>query len=110
MDELWQHEGARSRITLLAVGDEGAFLELQQTLVPVPQKTPPEQLRYHHTGIREVALEVEDIDGWFDKVVSTGFQPQTDYVWEIVGFGRTFLFPDPDCNLVQLWERPKVTA
>jgi catechol 2,3-dioxygenase-like lactoylglutathione lyase family enzyme len=110
MDELWQYEGARSRLTLLAVGDEGSFLELQQTLEPVPEKTPRERLGYHHTGIREVAFEVERIDDWFDKVVAAGFEPQTDYVWEIVGLGRTFLFFDPDGNLVQLWEKAKAPA
>jgi catechol 2,3-dioxygenase-like lactoylglutathione lyase family enzyme len=110
MDQLFQHEGARARTTLLAVGDEGAFLELQQTLVPVPDKTPPEHLRYKHTGIREVALEVDGIDDWFERVVAAGFEPTTEFVWEIVGFGRSFLFPDPDGNLVQLWEMPGLPA
>jgi catechol 2,3-dioxygenase-like lactoylglutathione lyase family enzyme len=104
MNELWQYEGARSRCVLLAV-EGAAFLELQQTLVPAPENVPPENLRYHHTGFRELAFEVDDIDAWFEKITSAGHEPTSKQVWTIVGKGRSFLFPDPDGNLIQLWQR-----
>jgi catechol 2,3-dioxygenase-like lactoylglutathione lyase family enzyme len=105
MDRIWDYRGARSRVVLLT-SEEGAMLELQQSLAPPVQSTPAENLRYWHTGIHELGLQVSDIDDWFKTVRDAGYETQTEEVWEIVGMGRSFLFYDPDWNLIQLWENP----
>jgi hypothetical protein len=43
------------------------------------------------------------VDAWFEKIKAAGYEPQTDYVWTI-GSLRSFLFYDPDGNLIQLIE------
>lgn len=107
VDALWEREGARSRSVILH-SSGGSMLELQQPLAPEPVRTPPENLRYAHTGIHELALEVSGIDGWFEKVTGAGYEAHgVKEVWDVGRQGRTFLFSDPDGNLVQLWETPK---
>ncbi|MGE0861139.1 MAG: VOC family protein [Gammaproteobacteria bacterium] len=103
LDDIFKVEGARSKMVLLA-SDDGALIELQQCEVPSIQKTPPENLRYGHTGIHELGLVVEDIDGWFAKVRAAGYETQTEYVWTCANIGRSFLFYDADGNMIQLWE------
>lgn len=105
LDDIFGVKGARSR-TVLLTSPEGAMIELQQPEVPKIQKTPPENLRYGHTGIHELGLLVKDIDAWFEKVRAAGYKTQTDYVWDCANIGRSFLFYDQDGNLIQLWESP----
>jgi catechol 2,3-dioxygenase-like lactoylglutathione lyase family enzyme len=104
VDALWEYEGARSR-TVILFSSGGSMLELQQPLIPKPARTPPKRLRYADTGIHEMGLEVAGIDEWFDKIRAAGYEVHgVDGVWEIGGRARTFLFYDPDGNLIQLWE------
>ena len=103
LDDIFKVKGARSKMVLLA-SDEGALIELQQCEMPLIEKTPPEKLRYGHTGIHELGLQVENIDAWFDKVRAAGYRTQTDYVWTCASIGRSFLFYDADGNMIQLWE------
>ncbi|MSR15547.1 MAG: VOC family protein [Gammaproteobacteria bacterium] len=103
LDDIFKVKGARSKMILL-MSDEGALIELQECEVPAIAKTPPENLRYGHTGIHELGLQVENIDGWFDKIKGAGYQMQTDYVWACASIGRSFLFYDADGNMIQLWE------
>lgn len=105
LEDIFGVKDARSR-TVLLTSPEGAMIELQQPEVPKIQKTPPENLRYGHTGIHELGLLVKDIDTWFDKVRAAGYRTQTDYVWDCASIGRSFLFYDQDGNLIQLWESP----
>lgn len=105
LDDIFKVKGARSKMALLS-SPEGALIELQQCEVPDIQKTPPENLRYGHTGIHELGLLVEDIDGWFRKVREAGYETQTDYVWQCANIGRSFLFYDDDGNMIQMWEQP----
>ncbi len=105
LEDIFGVKGARSR-TVLLTSPDGAMIELQQPEVPKIQKTPPENLRYGHTGIHELGLLVKDIDAWFDKVRAAGYRTQTDYVWDCASIGRSFLFYDQDGNLIQLWESP----
>jgi hypothetical protein len=102
IDEIWGVEGARSRCVVLA-SDEGAIIELQQSLHPPVTKTPPQMLGYSTTGLHELGLLVDDIDGWFARIRSAGYETQTQYVWANAE-GRSFLFYDQDHNLIQLWE------
>lgn len=103
LDDIFGAAGSRSR-AVLARGDGGALLELQQVEVPAVTRTPDRYLRYTGTGITELALGVADIDGWFERVRAAGYETQTDYVWEYAGLGRSFLFYDPDGALIQLCE------
>ncbi|NMO04688.1 VOC family protein [Gordonia sp. TBRC 11910] len=105
LDDIFKVEGSKSRMVLLAPPEvDGTFLEFQQPLNPPVQRKPKETLRYAHTGISELGFEVTDIDQWFEKVRSAGYETQTEYVWEAGGIVRSFLFYDPDGNMVQLCE------
>jgi len=106
LDDIFKVKGARSKMVLLT-SDEGALIELQQCENPLIQKTPPENLRYGHTGFHELGLLVRDIDGWFEKIRSAGYETQTEYVWTCANIGRSFLFYDTDGNMIQLWEHSK---
>lgn len=106
LEDIFGVKGARSRMVMLA-SPEGAMIELEQPEVPKIQKTPPENLRYEHTGIHEICLLITDIDSWFKKIQTAGYKTQTEYVWDCADTGRSFLFYDQDDNLIQLWERPK---
>ena len=106
LDDIFKVKGALSKMVLLT-SDEGALIELQQCENPNIQKTPPENLRYGHTGFHELGLLVTDIDGWFDKVRAAGFSTQTEYVWPCANIGRSFLFYDADGNMIQLWEHTR---
>lgn len=100
LDDIFGATGATSRMALLTSRD-GAMIELQQPITPQVEPTPPENLRYHHTGIHEVAFLVEDIDEWFDRVRAAGYQTNTDYVWTWAVNGKSFLFYDDDGNMIQ---------
>ena len=106
LDDIFKVKGARSKMVLLT-SDEGALIELQECENPGIQKTPPENLRYGHTGFHELGLLVTDIDGWFEKVRTAGFKTQTEYVWPCANIGRSFLFYDADGNMIQLWEHTR---
>jgi catechol 2,3-dioxygenase-like lactoylglutathione lyase family enzyme len=103
-DDIFGETGSRMRGTLLT-SPGGAMIELQNPRAWDVAPTPPENLRYRHTGMHELAFEVDDLDAWFDKIRAAGFKPTTEYVWG-AGTGRTFLFPDPEGNLIQLWQSP----
>jgi catechol 2,3-dioxygenase-like lactoylglutathione lyase family enzyme len=103
LDDIFKVKGARSKMALLA-SKEGALIELQQCEVPKIQRTPPENLRYGHTGFHELGLLVDDIDGFFAKVRAAGYQTQTEYVWQCADIGRSFLFYDKEGNMIQIWQ------
>lgn len=103
LDDIFKIKGAKSKMALLSSAD-GAFIELQECINPQIEKTPEENLRYGHTGIHELGLLVDDIDGWFEKVRAAGYRTQTEYVWTCANLGRSFLFFDHDGNMIQLWE------
>lgn len=104
LDDIFKVKGARSKMALLSSA-EGAMIELQECETPAIQKTPPENLRYGHTGIHELGLAVDDIDFWFNKVREAGYETQTEYVWKCASLGRSFLFYDADGNMIQMWEQ-----
>jgi len=103
LDDIFKVKGARSKMALLASA-EGALIELQECEVPAIEKTPPEKLRYGHTGFHELGLVVDDIDAFFEKVRAAGYETQTEYVWTCADIGRSFLFYDDDGNMIQIWE------
>ena len=103
MEDIWGMKGPRTKLALLS-SPGGALLELQEAVNPPIQKTPVEYLNYYHTGMRELAFQVDGIDGWFEKVRKAGFKTQTDYVWSFGDASRSFLFYDHDHHLIQLWE------
>ena len=103
LDDIFKVRGARSKMALLNSA-EGALIELQECENPAIRSTPPENLRYGHTGFHELGLLVDDIDGWFEKVRAAGYETQTEYVWQCASIGRSFLFYDDDGNMIQMWE------
>jgi catechol 2,3-dioxygenase-like lactoylglutathione lyase family enzyme len=103
LDDIFKVNGARSRVAVVT-SDEGAQIELQEPSWPNVSVTPPERQRYADTGVHELALTVKDIDGFFDKVRAHGFETQTDYVWSSSTRGRSFIFYDPEGNMIQMWE------
>jgi catechol 2,3-dioxygenase-like lactoylglutathione lyase family enzyme len=104
LDDVFRIKNAKAVFAMI-VSDGGAMLELTQPIVPKVEKTPSNMLRYENTGIHELGLEVTDIDAWFDKIRAAGYETQTDYIWNASTFGRTFLFYDPEGNMIQLFER-----
>lgn len=103
LDDIFKVKNARSKMALLSSA-EGALIELQECERPPIQRTPPENLRYAHTGIHELGLLVDDIDRWFRAVRAAGYETQTEYVWDCASIGRSFLFYDKDGNMIQLWQ------
>ena len=103
LDDIFKVKGARSKMALLS-SHEGALIELQECENPQIQRTPPEHLRYAHTGFHELGLVCEDIDAFFAKVRAAGYETQTEYIWQCGNFGRSFLFYDNDGNMIQIWE------
>jgi catechol 2,3-dioxygenase-like lactoylglutathione lyase family enzyme len=91
LDDLWKVRGARSKMGWLR-SSEGAMIELQQCESPKMQRTPPENLRYSHTGIHEIGLQVDNVDEWFARIREHGYETTTDYVWSVGDFAKSFLF------------------
>ncbi len=104
LDDIFGVDGARSEMALLTSPD-GAMIELQCPIAPKIERTPPQNLRYGHTGIHELGFQVEDIDGWFERIRAAGYQTQTDCVWPWAVNGKSFLFYDQDGNLIQFCEQ-----
>ena len=103
MDDLYKVKNARGRVAAMA-SKSGALIELLQPENPKVVATPPGNLRYAHTGIHELALAVDDIDAFWDKVVAAGYETQTSYIWTCADMGRTFIFYDRDGNMIQIWQ------
>jgi catechol 2,3-dioxygenase-like lactoylglutathione lyase family enzyme len=104
MDDIVKVKGAKFE-NLILMSQDGAMMEINRSIVPETRISPKADLGYDKTGIRELGLEVEDIDQWFERVRLAGYETQTEYVWEAGPFGRSFLFYDQDHNLIQLFER-----
>ncbi len=105
LDDIFKTAGASSRLVLLA-SPTGAYLELEEPRVPSVQTTPSEGRRYGWTGIQELAFQVDDLDHWWNAIRDAGYETQTDYIWEVARGSRSFLFYDPDGNMIQLVEEP----
>ena len=104
LDDIWKTKGARSKMAWLR-SSGGAMIELQECENPKVQRTPPENLRYAHTGIHELGLQVDDADYWFERVRSAGYETTSEYVWTAGDFGKSFLFYDSDGNIIQIWQQ-----
>jgi catechol 2,3-dioxygenase-like lactoylglutathione lyase family enzyme len=102
LDDIFHMKDCKVRSVLLK-SSEGSYLELLQPLSPPVRTLSPEQCRFPYTGIKELGLEVENIDAWFARIKAAGYETQTDYVWATVTF-RSFQFFDADGNQVQLCE------
>lgn len=101
LDDIFQVNGAKSRMIIMA-SKEGTLIELEQAIVPKVQKVPKEQLRYGYVGFSELAFQVDDIEKWFERIKTSEYELQTDYIWAAGGIVRSFIFYDPDGNMVQL--------
>jgi catechol 2,3-dioxygenase-like lactoylglutathione lyase family enzyme len=115
LDDSFGIRGARSKMAILTSENDGSFIELQQPQNPNVQLTPPENLRYAHTGVHELGLVVENIDEMFEKVRAAGLRTNTDYIWSTAHRsvvpgevpppdGRSFIFSDYEGNMIQLWQ------
>lgn len=103
LDDILGVKDAATRIVVVA-DDDGATLELQQAANPHSTKAPDEYLRYGKTGIKELGIDVADIDDLFQRVKAAGHELQTDYIWSPYPGTRSFLFYDPDGALIQAME------
>jgi catechol 2,3-dioxygenase-like lactoylglutathione lyase family enzyme len=103
LEDLYKVKGATATVAVL-VSKEGAMIELLEPHVPTVNKTSPDRLLYADTGIRELGLVLENIDGFFKKVRAAGYRTQTEYVWPCASLGRSFIFYDRDGNMIQIWE------
>ena len=80
------------------------MIELQQPSSPMVQKVPVENLHYGYVGFSELAFKVDNIAEWFEKVTASPYETQTDYVWEIEGILKSFIFYDNDGCMIQMIE------
>src|SRR5690554_1064205 len=103
LDDIFKVKDARSRMVILW-SEEKTMIELQQPSRPVVQKVPVESLRYGYVGFSELAFKVDNIAEWFEKVKASPYQMQTDYIWEIDGILKSFLFYDNDGCMIQMIE------
>lgn len=103
LEDLYKVPGATATVAVM-LSKDGAMIELLEPHIPDTQQTPREQLLYAHSGIHELGLVLEGIDAFFEKVRAQGYQTQTEYVWPCATMGKTFLFYDPDGNMIQIWE------
>ena len=103
MRDTFRDPDARATVALM-MSDAGAMIELLAPEHPSVDPTPEDQLLYRHTGIHELALAVDDIDAFFEKVKAAGCRLQTDYVWSCANLGRSFIFYDPEGNMIQIWQ------
>lgn len=102
-DTCYGVENVNTHLILLA-SEDGAVIELQEPFHPECIVTPREYLDYAHTGMQECALEVTDIESWFEKVRAAGYETTTDFIWQFGDMTKSFLFRDQDYNLIQLCE------
>jgi catechol 2,3-dioxygenase-like lactoylglutathione lyase family enzyme len=109
MGDILKIKGMKTKVALLS-SPGGALIELQEPVNRPVRKTPREDMSYRHTGVRELGLEVDNIDAWYEKVRKAGYETQTDYVWTAGTLGRSFLFFDDDHNLIQLWQNSGKTT
>jgi hypothetical protein len=79
-EDLYKVTGATATVALL-VSKDGARMELVQPHLPVVEQTPPECLLYGHSGIHEIGVVLENIDGFFGKARAAEYKTQTEYVW-----------------------------
>lgn len=117
VDDIFASAGGRNfrtRCVTIVPGDGGnAAIELEQPLDTPLALTLPDNLRYKTTGMHEYALRVKDIDEWFKKIRAAGYKTTTEYVWESgenagdYWGGKSFLFYDPEGNMIQLFETRK---
>jgi catechol 2,3-dioxygenase-like lactoylglutathione lyase family enzyme len=108
MRDTFRDNDARATVALM-MSKEGAMIELLQPEWPTVDATPKEKRLYRDSGIHELALVVEDIDAFFEKVRVAGYKTQTDYVWSCANMGRSFIFYDHEGNMIQMWEPPPAT-
>jgi catechol 2,3-dioxygenase-like lactoylglutathione lyase family enzyme len=103
LEDIYKVKGATATVAVL-ISKERAMIELLEPHIPSVSLTPPENLRYAHTGIRELGLVLDDIDGFFNKVRAAGYETQTEYVWPCANMGKSFMFYDKEGNSIQIWE------
>jgi catechol 2,3-dioxygenase-like lactoylglutathione lyase family enzyme len=108
-DDAFGVKDSQARVSLLA-NEEGAMIELMQTLHPAVRQAQPETVRYGYTGFTELGLAVDDIDYWWDRIRAAGYRTQAEYIWPCANIGRSFLFYDDDGNLIQMWQQNPATA
>lgn len=89
---------------VFCISPEGQKLELVQPINPRPNLMSRDKIGYPNTGFQELALEVKNIDDWFKKVKDAGYETHADFVWEIQGVLRSFLFYDGEGNTIQFVE------
>lgn len=103
LNDIFHTEGAKSRMVMLR-SKEGTMLELQQPSTPMVQKVDKKQLQYGYVGISELAFTIPNIDEWFEIIKSAGYETQTEYTWGVGDVVKSFLFYDPDGNMIQMIE------
>jgi catechol 2,3-dioxygenase-like lactoylglutathione lyase family enzyme len=103
VEDLYKVPGASATVAIV-VSKEGAMMELLQPRIPTTRATPPEMQRYADSGIHELGVVLDDIDGFFNKVRAAGYETQTEYIWPCANIGRSFIFYDKEGNQIQIWE------
>jgi len=99
-DDITHGKNVKSRLVLL-MSDEGSMVEINEFINPRRTISSKEQLGYFTTGFKELAFQIDDIDGWFEKVQKAGYETTTPYIWDAGEGIRSFLCFDRDYNMIQ---------
>ncbi len=99
-DEMFMHEGQELDVVMCIEPEGRVSLELWSG----PQMEINGGDPYWTTGVHELGIMVDDINYWFDKVTAAGYKTTTAEPWW-AGSGYSFLFFDPEGNLIQISER-----
>ncbi len=100
--------GARAHCVFVMPEGGGCRLELLQYLIPNGESLPATTLAHTH-GLRHFALEVDDLDGWYKRLLAVGvhfISPPITVPFRIVdGIQKRLCYcHDPDGVIVELCE------
>ena len=51
----------------------------------------------------EIELELVPQGNLAERIRAAGYETQTDYIWPVGDFGRSFIFYDDEGNMIQFW-------
>ena len=96
----WKQVYDNGKGTYFLKADDGGMIEFVSTQEDGGKLGKPA------SGIRHVAISVDDLDGMTDKLMSAGVEVVVEKSVSAKGIG-TFWFRDPDGNILHLIDRPE---
>jgi catechol 2,3-dioxygenase-like lactoylglutathione lyase family enzyme len=98
--------GAELKLAQLKMCDSDTVIELLQFIKP-KGKPVSKKNRSNNLGIRHVAFNVDDLDGYYDRLVSRGVKLVSPGVMDSSTGEKFCYFYDPDGNILEFLKPPK---